>query len=136
VATTHRACRREEVKHNLTLIPQRTYTTTLVALPIPQTDSTPQYLPTLLVNPSVDHFVVHVSRDGTAYDRTEEFLTKDSGFTRMEDDAPPPQERTRTAYITGANILVAHGESGQQWEHRTVTDPENSDRLADSIREI
>src|SRR5690606_39247054 len=103
VAVTHRACRKESVRDVAKQLPQHTYTTTLLALPVINTDGLPSQVPTLLVNPSVDHFMLYRDSDGVFHDALLRQLEDEGGFTRMgHSDDRTPEAVGLQAYITGA----------------------------------
>ena len=138
VTTTHRMCQKEQVLDTATVIPQHTYTTTLVALPIENVPGRPEQVPTLLVNPSVDHFALLKRPGGAMVDRTMHHLETKVGFNRMTPEATEtPEPESLDAYVKGANVTVADNEAGISWTHeQQVTDAQTLGRLEVALREL
>lgn len=135
VTLTHRTCHKEAVVDTADLTPRHTYTTTLMALPVMSTDGFPQQVPTLLVNPSVDHFAVLKQPDGTVVDRMIQHLVDEVGFTPMRDGATQESEQLE-AYVTGANVTVAANDHGVSWTHEQAGDPDVRDHLGRSLKTL
>lgn len=138
VTVTHRTCRKESVQDLATMRPQHTYTTTLMALPVVGTEGLPRQVPALLVNPSVDHFMLHKAKTGEVTDQTIKYLTEEVGFARMSDESrETPEAPGLQAYVNGANITVAANDHGISWTHEQ---PAGNDavnhRLAASLRRL
>lgn len=138
VTVTHRTCRKESVQDVATSLPQHTYTTTLLALPVVSTDGLPRQVPALLVNPSVDHFLLYRDKNERVTDQTIRFLESDVGFACMSDaDQETPEAPGLQAYVNGANVTVAANDHGVSWTHEQ---PESNagveDQLAQSLRTL
>lgn len=135
VTVTHRACRKESVQDLATLLPQHTYTTTLLALPVISTEGLPQQVPALLVNPSVDHFMLYRSKDGKVVDQTVRHLEAEVGFARMGHSDETPEAPGLQAYVSGANVTVAANDHGISWTHeQPQTNAQVEDQLAAGLR--
>lgn len=140
IAVTHRACQGEALSHDVKLLPRSTYRTALVALPVEAIEGHPTMVPTLLVNPSVDQFVIHKPAKGEPFDKVETFLMDECGFRRMSEDLADTETSEPlpiNAYITGANVTVDVGGKGLSWTHEQP--PQNAqveERLADSLRAL
>lgn len=137
VTLTHRACKAETVMDMATLVPQHTYTTTLMALPVINEEGLPQQVPTLLINPSVDHFALLKTKDGPMADRTLQHLVDEVGFARMDSSESAPDSEGLEAYVNGANVTVADNDNGISWTHEQETaDPRILEQLSASFRTL
>lgn len=143
VSTTHRACKRERVNGELTGAPRPTYTTTLMSLPVVNTDDLPDSVPVLMVNPAVDHFVLHRTKDGEVYDKMERLLIDDCGFrvmdggVELEDRDDGSVDTGPTAYVNGPDVTVAINDQGVSWTHeQPEANRDVRDHIARSLKEV
>lgn len=137
ITLTHRACRKEAVLDQAMLAPQHTYTTTLVAIPVISTEGLPQQVPTLLINPSIDHFTLFKDRRGPMRDFSLKYLQEEVGFARMaEDSDDTPESDQLEAYVTGTNITVAANDHAMSWTHEQAGDPATLDHLSENLRAL
>lgn len=118
VLATHRWCKKEAIHDKPEHLPQQTYMTTLMALPVEQTTDAPRQVPTLVINPTVDHMMLHHDADGGWTDATVRLLEDTVGFGRMtKTNAKDPGETGLTAYVNNADVTVALIDHGLSWTH-------------------
>lgn len=138
VTVTHRTCRKESVQDIDAMRPQHTYTTTLLALPVMGTEGLPQQVPALLINPSVDHFMLYKDKTGKVTDQTTKYLAEEVGFALMSDEArETPEAPGLRAYVNGANVTVAANDHGLSWTHEQPAGNAGANHhLAASLRNL
>lgn len=138
MTVTHRWCQKEAIRDDVGTMPQHTYMTTLMALPVEQSTDAPRQVPVMMINPTIDHRLLYHDKDGAWLSATEKTLEDTVGFGRMtKTPAKGPEETGLTAYVNNANITAALNDQGLSWTHeQPEANSEAVDALAENLKKL